>query len=667
MCGIAGFWGRTDGEEPAPVARRMSDALGHRGPDDSGVWVDREAGIAFGHRRLSILDLSPEGRQPMVSPSGRYVLCYNGEIYNWAELRQSLDADAAPAPRWRGHSDTEVFLQALERWGLDETLRRSVGMFAFALWDREERTLHLARDRMGEKPLYYGWSGRVFLFASELKALRAHPAWQGEIDRESLDMLLRYDFIPAPWSIFSGIFKVRPGAILSLKPSQETTPRQRAFWSARDVFEAGARDPFQGSTAEAQAQLDALLRRSVAQQMVADVPLGALLSGGYDSSLIVALMQSQSARPVRTFTIGFPDPRMDESVPARRVAEHLGTAHTELRVDDRAALAVVPRLASIYDEPFGDSSQIPTFLVMQLARRDVTVCLSGDGGDELFGGYRRYMSGGRAVARMRRLPGGMSGIVAGLATSALAAWEPPANGDSSDLARERIRYRLWNVVSRLGTGSDEALYHAASSRWKEPVSPVEGIGQAKRPLVDSDRWARLAGLVPTMMYQDTVGYLPDDILAKVDRASMAVSLESRAPYLDHRVVEFAARLPLELKIRGGESKWLPRQLLYQYVPAPLVDRPKRGFGPPIAEWLRGGFRDWAESLLSEDRIRSGGFFRAATVRRIWLQHLQGSTLWTGVLWNILMFESWLEECGRQSRPKTTAVSAGGTDRLVASL
>ena len=623
MCGIAGFWGRTDGVEPAEAARRMSDALRHRGPDDSGVWVDREAGIAFGHRRLSILDLSPEGRQPMVSPTGRYVICYNGEIYNWAELRQSLDADTAVAPKFRGHSDTEILLHALERWGLEEALRRSVGMFAFALWDREERTLHLARDRMGEKPLYYGWSGQVFLFASELKALRAHPGWQGEIDRQSLDMLLRYDFIPAPWSIFSGIFKILPGMILSLKPSRETTTRQRAFWSAREVFEAGARDPFRGSAAEAQAELEALLRRSVAQQMVADVPLGALLSGGYDSSLIVALMQSQSARPVRTFTISFPDPRMDESMHARRVAEHLGTAHTQLRVDDREALAVVPRLASIYDEPFGDSSQIPTFLVMQLARRDVTVCLSGDGGDELFGGYGRYISGGMAVARMRRLPGAMRGFVAGFATSALEAWEPSANGGGSNLAWERIRYRLWNVVSRLGTASDEAMYHAASSRWKEPVSPVSGIDQGVRPLVDPDRWARLPGLVPTMMYQDAVGYLPDDILVKVDRASMAVSLESRAPYLDHRVVEFAARLPLTFKIRGGESKWLSRQLLYRYVPAPLVDRPKKGFGAPIAEWLRGGFRDWAESLLSEERIRSGGFFRAATVRRIWLPASQG--------------------------------------------
>ena len=655
VCGIAGFWSGSDSAEPAAAARRMGERLRHRGPDDSGEWVDREAGIGLAFRRLSILDLSAEGHQPMRSPSGRYVLVFNGEIYNWQELRQALEAVPGAAPRFRGHSDTEVLLHAVERWGLEETLRRSVGMFAFGLWDREEKALHLARDRMGEKPLYYGWSGRVFLFGSELKALRAHPAWRGEVDRESLDLLVRYDFVPAPWSIYAGIFKLLPGTVLSLKEG-ETEPRCRPYWSAREVYEAGSRDPFRGTEREAEAELESLLRRSVGQQMVADVPLGALLSGGYDSSLIVALMQSQSPRPIRTFTIGFPDPRMDESGYARRVAEHLGTAHTELHVGDREALAVVPRLPSIYDEPFGDASQIPTFLVMQLARRDVTVCLSGDGGDELFGGYGRYVSGGRAIAATRRLPGAVRGAVTGLVEGALRLGGPPEGGSASDLSRAHTRHRLWNVVSRLGASSQEAMYHAASSRWKEPGSPVAGVAGNRRPLVDTARWARLSGLAPMMMYQDAVGYLPDDILVKVDRASMAVSLEARAPYLDHRVVEFAARLPLSLKIRAGRAKFLPRQVLYRHVPAELVDRPKRGFGPPIAEWLRGAFREWTESLLSEERLRSEGYFSAPAMRRIWRQHLAGSSLWTSLLWNVVMFQAWLDE------GESGSAAAAGSER-----
>lgn len=664
MCGIAGFWGKTEGVEPEVAARRMSDALRHRGPDDSGVWADREADVALGHRRLSILDLSPEGRQPMTSPTGRYVISYNGEIYNWADLRHAVESAAATTPRFRGHSDTEVLLHALEVWGLEGTLERSVGMFSFALWDREERALHLARDRMGEKPLYCGWNGGVFLFASELKALRAHPAWRGEVDRQSLDMLLRYDFIPAPWSIYSGIFKVRPGAVVTLRPFQERRPGERIYWSARDVFESGAHDPYRGTPQEATGELEALLRTSIARQMVADVPLGALLSGGYDSSLVVALMQSLSSRPIRTFTVGFPDPRTDESGYARRVAAHLGTSHTEIRVDESDALDVVPRLASIYDEPFGDSSQIPTFLVMQLARRDVTVALSGDGGDELFGGYQRYVSGGRSIAGIRRLLGGTRGGAASVASRALQAWGTSGEGPT-DLGRERTLHRVWNVVSRLDATSDEAAYHASSSRWKEPGSPVEGIGGARRPLVEPDRWARMRGRVPMMMYQDAVGYLPDDILVKVDRASMAVSLESRAPLLDHHLVEFAARLPLAFKIREGESKWLTRQVLYRYVPPDLVDRPKRGFGPPIGDWLRGAFRDWADSLLSEDRIRSRGFFRPALIHRMWRQHLAGSALWTGILWNVLMFESWAEESGNARGSRDDEVPARVAGRTAA--
>ncbi len=646
MCGITGFWQsqhhRTDPLQL--IAQRMSDKLLHRGPDDGGIWVDETAGIALGHRRLAVVDLSPEGHQPMLSADGRYVIVFNGEIYNFLELRRQLEQ---LGHRFRGHCDTSVMLASFSQWGLDAALKRFIGMFAFALWDRQERILHLGRDRMGEKPLYYGWMGNTFLFGSELKALQAHPQWQGEIDRNALALFLRHSYIPAPYSIYKGIYKLPPGTTLTLTTADiQSPPPPVPYWSAKSVAEFGARHPFSGNEAEAIEQLDYLLRDSIRQQIIADVPLGAFLSGGIDSSTVVSLMQAQSNRPVKTFSIGFYEEVYNEAQHAKAVAQHLGCDHTELYVTPEEAIAVIPKLPTLYDEPFSDSSQIPTFLVSQLARQQVTVSLSGDGGDELFAGYDRYFLGRSIWEKIGWMPQSVRQVGADALTAlSPQTWDKLFAGLGS-LLPTRLRQRrpgdtLHKLAEIFAVDSPDTLYRRLVSNWKQPESVVLGSLEPPTTLTDPREWARLPEFTQRMMFLDTVAYLPDDILTKVDRASMGVSLEARVPFLDHRLVEFAWQIPLEMKLRNGQGKWLLRQVLYKYVPQKLIERPKMGFGVPIDYWLRGPLRDWAEALLDEKRLHEEGFFNPQPIREKWTEHLSGERNWQYYLWDVLMFQAWL--------------------------
>lgn len=647
MCGIAGFYDlcmRIAPDAGAAVARRMAQEIAHRGPDDSGVWADAAAGIFLAHRRLSILDLSAAGHQPMVSASGRFVVAFNGEIYNHAELRQKLDAEGV-APAWCGHSDTEVMLAAIERYGLRGALERMIGMFAIALWDRQERELILVRDRVGEKPLYWGRFGDVIAFGSELKALRAHPSFTAVVDRDALALLLRYNYIPAPYSIYRGVRKVDPGTLVRLR-SGSAEPIVESYWSARDVAVAGQGEPWRGSDAEAVAELERLISQSVGLQLEADVPVGAFLSGGIDSSLIVALAQTRSSRPVRTFSIGFEEEGYNEAQHANAVARHLATDHTELYVSSAEAMAVIPRLPQIYDEPFADSSQIPTFLVSQLARKHVTVSLSGDGGDELFAGYTRYLVGDRLWRVNSALPPFARGILAvGLTSLSPGSWNRVAR-PLLRLAPKRLRYanigdKLQKLADALHASPAE-VYRDLVSHWKSPTSVVLGANEPPTRLTLGDGQPVFKSFVERGAWLDLVSYLPDDILVKVDRAAMAVSLESRIPLLDHRIIEFSLRLPLNLKLRNGGAKWLLRQVLYRHVPKRLLDRPKMGFGIPIDSWLRGPLREWAEALLDESRLRREGYFDPAPIREKWTEHLSGDRNWHNLLWGVLMFQAWLE-------------------------
>lgn len=668
MCGLSGFFMPAGlAANAGGVARRMADAITHRGPDDAGVWVDEAAGIALAHRRLSILDLSPAGHQPMASSSGRYVIAFNGEIYNHLDLRAELakvGSDETPRSQspggaarfWRGHSDTETLLAAFEAWGIEATLKKCVGMFALALWDRETRTLTLARDRLGEKPLYYGWQGEAFLFGSELKALRVHPAFRGEIDRDVLALYLRHNYVPAPYSIYRGIAKLPPGSWLTLAADtpvgapqadllRGVLPVPSFYWRARDAAEAGVRGNLNDATAIN--ELDTLLRQAIGGQMVADVPLGAFLSGGIDSSTVVALMQAQSTRPVQTFTIGFHEAGYNEAEHAHAVAAHLGTEHTELYVTAEQVMAVIPRLPSLYDEPFADSSQIPTFLVSELARRHVTVSLSGDGGDELFGGYNRYLWASRIWRSLGWAPRPLRAALAGVLTSLPpAAWNSVFSGLSVFLP-QRWRHanpgdKLHKLAGILAVRSPEEIYLALVSHWQQPASVVIGATEPATVLTDPKQWADVPDFESRMMYLDQMTYLPGDILTKVDRAAMGVSLETRVPLIDHRVMEFAWQLPLSMKIRDGQTKWLLRQVLYRHVPRELIERPKMGFGIPLDTWLRGPLRDWAEALLDEARLRQEGYFHPAPIRQKWAEHLSGQRNWAYHLWDVLMFQAWLE-------------------------
>lgn len=636
MCGLTGFWQpNATADRLAPCAQVMADRILHRGPDDHGVWTDAEAGVALAHRRLSIVDLSAAGHQPMLSASGRFVLAYNGEVYNHLDLRRQLEASSA-APPWRGHSDTETLLACIEAWGVEETLKRSVGMFAIALWDRKGRELWVARDRLGEKPLYYGWQGDTFLFGSELKALRAHPAFNAAVDRGALALLLRHNYIPVPHSIWQGIHKLLPGTWLRLRQG-ERDAQPVAYWSLADVAEHGTAHPFQGSDAEALDALEQVLGDAVQGQMVADVPLGALLSGGIDSTLITALMQVRSRRPVRTFTIGFDEAAYDEATHARAVAAHLGTHHTEMRLSAQEALKFIPHLPQIYDEPFADSSQLPMHLVMKLARQHVAVALSGDAGDELFGGYNRYRFLPKVWSRLGRLPSmvrspalAVAGLAPGLLGRAFGATQ----------VEDKLR-----KVQRLFDGQPQCLddlYRATVTEWPDAASIVVH-GAIPPDLLDQrDRWPKLDHPVARMMALDALTYLPGDILTKVDRASMAVSLETRAPFLDRDVVELAWSLPMHMKLREGKGKWILRQMLDRHVPRALIERPKQGFSIPLDEWLRGPLREWAEALLSEDRLRREGYLDPAPIRGTWQRHVRGEGSYGNRLWSVLMFQAWLQ-------------------------
>jgi len=657
MCGITGFLdlsSKTIQETFQPVIKRMTDMLVHRGPDDSGEWVDAQNGIALGFRRLAILDLSPAGRQPMLSADGRYVIVYNGEVYNFNQLRTEL---AGLGHAFRGHSDTEVMLAAICQWGLEAAVRRFNGMFAFALWDRRERTLTLVRDRLGIKPLYYGWAGTTFLFGSELKALRAHPDFRVEIDRDALTLYLRHNYIPAPHTIYRRIHKLTPGCILTVNPDQQpgshtvlrsVQEKPVPYWSAREVVERGLAHPFEGDEIEAIEALDAHLRRSVGLRMIADVPLGAFLSGGVDSSTIVALMQAQSHLPVKTFTIGFHESGFDEAKYAKAVARHLGTQHTELYVSPEQARAVIPLLPKLYDEPFADSSQIPTFLVSQLARRHVTVSLSGDGGDELFGGYNRYFMLDAIWKRIGWIPLSLRKLASSAAKAVPTRLWPILFRFFPDLADfPNPADKAQKLAEIIASPSPEAIYLDLVSHWKQPASVVLNAHEPATALLDRSHWADLTSFTDQMMFLDLITYLPGDILDKVDRASMGNSLEVRAPFLDdHQTLEFAWSLPRQYKIRGGEGKWILRQVLYRYVPEELIERPKMGFGVPIDSWLRGPLREWAESLLDEGRLQQEGYFDPQPIRQKWVEHLSGKRNWQYYLWDILMFQAWLDDGGR---------------------
>ncbi|HEX4948751.1 MAG TPA: asparagine synthase (glutamine-hydrolyzing) [Blastocatellia bacterium] len=645
MCGISGaFQIKPEVMDWPGVLSQMSSSLTHRGPDDGGLWFDAEVGIGLSQRRLSVVDLSPEGHQPMISADGRYVVVFNGEIYNFGALRHELEPQGH---RFRGHSDTEVMLAAICEWGLEAAVKRFVGMFAFALWDQQERALHLVRDRIGEKPLYYGWAGSAFLFGSELKALRAHPAWRGEIDRGALALFVRHSYVPTPYSIYEGISKLIPGTIFSLTPSHPTG-KLTTYWSARQAAEAGIQNPLLGSETDVLAQLEDLLLATIAGQMIADVPLGAFLSGGIDSSLVVALMQAQSTSPVKTFTIGFHEADFNEAEFAKAVAQHLGTSHTELYVTPTDALNVIPRLPTLYDEPFADASQVPTFLVSELTRRSVTVSLSGDGGDELFGGYNRYFWGQNIWNKVGWMPRELRKIAAaGITTIAPASWDAAFQGLDpvlpSKLKQRTPGDKMHKLAEVLAVDHPEVMYRRLVSSWKVPTDIVLHSQEPETILTDKNQWANLPNFMQRMMYLDLMTYLPDDILVKVDRAAMGVSLETRVPYLDHRVVEFAWRIPLALKIREGKGKWLLRQLLYKYVPPSLIERPKTGFGIPIVDWLRGPLREWAEALVHEARLQQEGFFEPTEIRTKWKEHLTGQRNWQYYLWPILMFQAWLSE------------------------
>jgi asparagine synthase (glutamine-hydrolysing) len=653
MCGFAGFLGTTPlqarGEQQALV-KRMTDTIAYRGPDSAGYWCDGERGVALGHRRLSIVDLSPAGHQPMHSSASRYVIAFNGEIYNHLQMREELDS-AGRAPAWRGRSDTETLLAGFDAWGIQGTVERAIGMFAFAVWDRQTATLTLGRDRIGEKPLYYGWQGRgsnaVFLFGSELKALRAHPVFENVIDRGALCLQLRHSYVPAPYSIYRGIAKLPPGCLLTVSRG-EPEPVLSTYWSGARQVEAGVAAPFAGTADEAVDQLDTLLKDAVGAQMMADVPLGAFLSGGVDSSTVVALMQAQSSRPVKTFSIGFHEEGYNEAEYAKAVAKHLGTEHTELYVHAEQAQAVIPRLPSMYDEPFSDSSQLPTFLVSQLAKQHVTVSLSGDAGDELFCGYSRYQLAAKLWNTINAAPMPLRRLAArGITGISVESWTRAAGSLARCLPRS---LRLANTGDKLHKGAKvitsaslDALYLGLVSHWDDPASLV--IGATEPPTLSQGDAPAFPGLdgIQRMMALDLLTYLPDDILVKVDRAAMSVSLETRVPFLDHRVVDFAWRLPQSMKLRDGASKWALRQVLYRYVPKALIERPKMGFGVPVGAWLRGPLREWAETLLAEPRLRSEGFFDAAQVRRKWQEHLSGQRNWQYHLWDVLMFQSWLEQ------------------------
>ena len=659
MCGISGVLDLSfsnSASELRSVATRMAETLRHRGPNDGGVWVDADAGIALSMRRLAILDLSPAGHQPMHSSSGRYIIVFNGEIYNFEDLRNELSEGERPYP-FKGNSDTEVMLAAFEKWGVEQSVMRFNGMFAFSVWDRWEKSLILGRDRFGEKPLYYSRVGRRLIFGSELKALREHPGFSNEIDPDAVTLFLRNSCVPAPYSIYRNTSKL-PVATLLKVSAGDFLANPKSYWSLRKVINEAASNPFECCEQEAEEQLDSLMRDAVRIRMRADVPLGAFLSGGIDSSTVVSLMQAQSHTRIKTFSIGSCDREFNEAEDASKVARHLGTEHTELYVTAEEAMAVIRSLACVYDEPFADSSQIPTILVSQLARKHVTVSLSGDGGDELFGGYNRHAWSG-AVRSLQQLPLLLRKIGAAAIRTMPSEWWDLLLQTCKPITPIRWRqrmpgYKLHKLASILESPDAYTLYDKVTSHWSDLLKIVRSAPDPVA-VAPGNRYQLVQHLAEEMMYLDTVRYLPDDILVKLDRATMAVSLEGRVPFLDHRVAEFAWRLPLSMRIRKGQGKWILRQVLYRYVPGELVDRPKSGFGVPLATWLRGPLRDWAESLLNESSLRQDGYFNCAPIRKMWLEHLSGKINWEYHLWDILMFQSWLDESRRKPENQSVFV------------
>jgi asparagine synthase (glutamine-hydrolysing) len=647
MCGIIGFWDSSFRLKSRLgfLAEQMCTSLHHRGPDASGVWVSEENGLALGHRRLSIIDLSSAGNQPMSSSYADCTIVFNGEIYNHLQLRIELEKSGY-LPNWHGHSDTETLLAALVTWGIEATLKKIVGMFAFALWDGRSQSLILARDRIGEKPLYYGWQGDTFLFASELKALKTHPSFKPEVDRRALKLFMNKNYIPAPLSIYKNIFKLVPGTYYSLC-LRDHKEQSKTYWSVREAADAGQLEPFSGTEQDALEELNRLLTQSITAQMSSDVPLGAFLSGGIDSSTVTALMQSQTSSPIQTFTVGFLNKNYNEANHAKAVASYLGTNHTEIYATSEDAIGIIPLLPNLYDEPFADSSQISTFLLAKLAAKNVTVALSGDGGDELFGGYSRYYWANNMWQINRKMPQSIR-----VALAQLIKAFPPQTWNFifqifSHLLPDNLRYpnsgdKLYKFASVLSSRTQEEIYKDLITFWDQP-SKIVIDDKNYLGFDDQIKLSNLRDFSHKMMYEDMITYLPDDILVKIDRASMGSSLETRIPFLDHRLVEFSWKLPLSMKIKNSQGKWILRQLLYKYIPRELVDRPKMGFGVPIDIWLRGPLRGWAESLLSENRLQQQGFFYPAPIREKWSEHISGKRNWAYMLWSVLMFQAWSEE------------------------
>lgn len=641
MCGFAGFCNSKSchsENELKNIVAGMVDTLKHRGPDDTGQYTDAEKGIAIGHRRLSVIDVSPTGRQPMQSDDGRYLLVYNGEVYNYNEIRKQLKM---LDHRFVGTSDTEVVLKAFCEWGVEDSLQKFIGMFALALWDTQGKALYLARDRMGEKPLFYGWCGKTFLFGSELKALVAYPDWSNDIDRNVLTLFLRHNYIPAPYSIYRNIFKLMPGTFLRLSREdivQVSLPHPRPYWSLSDTVNKGNSERFSGSDSEAIQCLDKLLRQAVSGQMLADVPLGAFLSGGIDSSCIVALMQTQSSKPIKTFTIGFKDIAYNEAKYAKQVANYLGTDHTELYITPQDAIDVIPLLPRLYDEPFADSSQIPTYLISKLARQHVTVSLSGDGADEVFCGYNRHVQLHAVWNKTKRFPQWFKDILA------FGLCRFPTSWSETILRRKKwgiLSDQIQKLAKIIVMNDPEEMYYQLNSFWDSPEELVLNSCEPRTIFSNNGIWPNL-GYLERLLYVESMLSLPDDMLVKLDRAAMGVSLETRTPFLDHRVVEFSWSLPLSMKIRNGIGKWILRQILYQYVPPNLIERPKAGFGIPIDVWLKGPLRDWSEFLLDESKLRHQGYLNPSLVREKWTEHLAGKRKWQYHLWDVLMFQAWHE-------------------------
>lgn len=628
------------------IVDRMADTLQLRGPDDHGSWVDANTGLALGHRRLSIIDVSSSGHQPMKSANGRWVISYNGELYNTAELRRQLEQAGI---KFKGHSDTEVIVEACAAWGVQKALTRLSGMFAFSIWDSDAQELFLARDRIGIKPLYWGRHNGVLFFGSQLKAFAPHPDWHPEIDRDAVATYARFGYVPSPYSIYKGIAKLDPGHIARIDASGEM--KISRYWSIDAVVTDGADNMSPASDDDAADALERLLRGAVKRHMVSDVPTGAFLSGGIDSSVVAALMQAESPDTIKTFSIGFTEDAYDEAIHAKAVARHIGSDHTELYASPQDAIDVIPNLPDWYDEPFADSSQIPTFLVSRLARQSVTVALSGDGGDELFAGYNRYLWGEGLRKKLMWMPGparrGISGLIEHISPS---AWDSIFSAVPASKRPVQAGGKMHKLAGLLTIPDRQGLYRHLVSQWRDPTALVSGGNEFRTAMDDPDLARGVPDYMSWMQLMDMHGYLPDDILTKVDRASMAVSLEARVPLLDTELVEFAWTLPRRMKIRNGESKWLLRRVLHRHVPKALVDRPKMGFGVPVGEWLRAELRDWAEDLLSDKRLAEDGILNPAPIRRMWADHLSGNQNWQYPIWVVLMFQAWrASPVGAQAR------------------